>query len=57
MSRIAETAHDLARKSRRAQGLPDSVEDKMTLMRIAALIRVAQAASNRVKIHETATSR
>jgi len=57
MSRITTTAHDLARKSRRAQGLPDSVEDQMALMRIAALVRVAQAASNRVNTHETVASR
>ena len=57
MSRLTETAQDLARSSRRAQGLPDSVEDQTALMRIAALVRVAQAASNRVKIHETAASR
>ena len=57
MSRITTTAYDLARKSRRAQGLPDSVEDQMALMRIAALVRVSQAASNRVKAHDTAASK
>jgi hypothetical protein len=57
VSRITTTAHDLARKSRRAQGLPDSVEDQMALMRIAALVRVAQAASHRGRTSETAASR
>jgi hypothetical protein len=55
VSRITQTAHALARKSRRAQGLPDSVEDRMALMRVAALVRGSRATSNRVKTHEPAS--
>jgi hypothetical protein len=54
VSRITTTAHDLARQSRRAQGLPDIVEDQMALIRVAALVRLAQAALTRVNGHETA---